>query len=326
MQTNFVFSKPKYKVDDVFRVSTLSRIFENFYTANWSTESFTNIKVLNYDVPTYKLKYINGEEIKCSFYEHKIMKTNYHNEYLVEKVLKTKGKKMYVKWLGFDNPHNSWINKTDVCAAESTLADILQDDTNLKHIYNDFVGGDMIHEKEICSKWWDEDMCPPPTIAYWVHSPDIRTGGGGGIVPDNAASRFFFPRGSPVSSQQKLTCTVAPLLYCAGRRVTALARPDSARAYLLTMSYRCFRGGLQLAAQIHCLVFQSQNRTRNDTRPCRYSNHVTAGRTGDNECDRWLRVRLKLHTFKYELSGTYLTDALKRLEAAILQSAVGQHA
>ncbi|XP_067208491.1 uncharacterized protein [Linepithema humile] len=34
--------------------------------------------------------------------------------YLVEKVLRRKDDKVFVKWLGFDNSHNSWINKDDV--------------------------------------------------------------------------------------------------------------------------------------------------------------------------------------------------------------------
>ena len=36
------------------------------------------------------------------------------NVYLIEKVLKKRGDKLFVKWLGFDNSHNSWIDKTDL--------------------------------------------------------------------------------------------------------------------------------------------------------------------------------------------------------------------
>jgi len=34
--------------------------------------------------------------------------------YLIEKVLRKKGDKFYVKWFGFDNTHNSWIHKDNV--------------------------------------------------------------------------------------------------------------------------------------------------------------------------------------------------------------------
>ncbi|XP_011635951.1 uncharacterized protein LOC105426429 [Pogonomyrmex barbatus] len=36
------------------------------------------------------------------------------NVYLVEKVLGKRGNEVYVKWLGFDNSHNSWIHKSNV--------------------------------------------------------------------------------------------------------------------------------------------------------------------------------------------------------------------
>ena len=35
-------------------------------------------------------------------------------KFIIEKVLKRKGDKLYVKWKGYDNRFNSWINKKDV--------------------------------------------------------------------------------------------------------------------------------------------------------------------------------------------------------------------
>ena len=32
-------------------------------------------------------------------------------EFVIEKVLKRKGNKLYVKWRGYENRFNSWINK-----------------------------------------------------------------------------------------------------------------------------------------------------------------------------------------------------------------------
>ena len=48
---------------------------------------------------------------ESSFYEFELQKTKNDDLYLVEKVLKTKGNKIFVKWYGFDDSHNSWINK-----------------------------------------------------------------------------------------------------------------------------------------------------------------------------------------------------------------------
>ena len=32
----------------------------------------------------------------------------------MEKAIKRKGNKLYVKWKGYDNSFNSWINKKDI--------------------------------------------------------------------------------------------------------------------------------------------------------------------------------------------------------------------
>ena len=40
-------------------------------------------------------------------------KTN-QKEFRIEKVIKRKGYKIYVKWKGYDNSFNSWINKKDL--------------------------------------------------------------------------------------------------------------------------------------------------------------------------------------------------------------------
>ena len=64
---------------------------------------------------------MNGEEITGSFYEKELQKTN-KKEFKIEKVLKTKGDKLYVKWKGYDNRFNSWINKNTLYKNESILS------------------------------------------------------------------------------------------------------------------------------------------------------------------------------------------------------------
>ena len=53
---------------------------------------------------------LNSEEITGTFYEKK---TN-QEEFKIEKVIKKKGDKIYVKWKGYDNSFNSWIDKKDL--------------------------------------------------------------------------------------------------------------------------------------------------------------------------------------------------------------------
>ena len=56
---------------------------------------------------------LNGEEIIESFYEKELERTN-QKEFRIEKILKRKGGKLYVKWKGYNNYFNSWINKKDI--------------------------------------------------------------------------------------------------------------------------------------------------------------------------------------------------------------------
>ena len=56
---------------------------------------------------------LNGEPIAGSFYEKELQKTN-QKEFRIEKVLKRKGDKLYVKWKGYDSRSSSWIDKKDL--------------------------------------------------------------------------------------------------------------------------------------------------------------------------------------------------------------------
>ena len=53
---------------------------------------------------------LKGEKIAGSFYEKELQKT-IKEKFRIEKVLKRKGNKLHVKWKGYENSFNSWINK-----------------------------------------------------------------------------------------------------------------------------------------------------------------------------------------------------------------------
>lgn len=105
-------SKPKFKVNDKVRVSRAKNLFEKGYTANWSTEIFTISRVKRTKPVTYVLKDFRGEPIAGGFYEQELSQTAHPDVYLVEKILKKRGNEVFVKWLGFDNSHNTWIDKS----------------------------------------------------------------------------------------------------------------------------------------------------------------------------------------------------------------------
>ena len=56
---------------------------------------------------------MNGEEITGSFYEKELQKPR-QEEFRIEKELIRKGDKLYVKWKGYDNRFNIWIDKKDL--------------------------------------------------------------------------------------------------------------------------------------------------------------------------------------------------------------------
>ena len=101
---------PKFKVGDHVRISKYKNIFAKGYTPNWSEEVFVIKKVKNTVPWTYVINDLNGEEIIGTFYQKELQKTN-QQEFRIEKVIKKKGDKLYVKWEGYDSSFNSWIDK-----------------------------------------------------------------------------------------------------------------------------------------------------------------------------------------------------------------------
>ena len=74
---------------------------------------FVISKIKNTVPWTYVISNLNGEEITESFYEKELQKTN-QEKFRIEQVLKRKGDKLYVKWKGYNNRFNSWIDKKDL--------------------------------------------------------------------------------------------------------------------------------------------------------------------------------------------------------------------
>lgn len=117
---NTVYSRVKiaaparFKVGNSVRVSKFKTIFEKGYTPNWGTEVFKIVKVQQTNPVTYRLEDSCGKSIDGGFYEYELLRVANPDVYLVEKVLRKRGNEVYVKWLGFDNSHNSWIHKNNV--------------------------------------------------------------------------------------------------------------------------------------------------------------------------------------------------------------------
>ena len=72
------------------------------------------LKKVKNTVPwTYVINDLNGEEIIGKFFEKELQKTN-QEEFRIEKVIKRKGNKIYMKWKGYNNSVNSSIDKASL--------------------------------------------------------------------------------------------------------------------------------------------------------------------------------------------------------------------
>lgn len=113
---------PKYKVGELVRISKAKSAFEKGYEARWSEEIFKIHKIItNRQPPIYELVDLNDEEIDGFFYEEELSVVEKEidaEEFLIEKIIKTKGKgrnkQYFVSWRGYPEKFNSWIPATDI--------------------------------------------------------------------------------------------------------------------------------------------------------------------------------------------------------------------
>jgi len=109
-------TKPKCKIGDKVRISKYKRkTFDKSYTPNWTEEVFTVDKIQYTNLVTYKIKDLNNEEIKGTFYEPELLKAE-QDVFRIEKVIKKdyKKKQALVKWRGCSDDFNSWIPLKDL--------------------------------------------------------------------------------------------------------------------------------------------------------------------------------------------------------------------
>ena len=104
---------PEFSVGDKVRISKKKKTFKKGYTTRWTEEIFTIVEVKPTSPVTYKIADLNGEEIKGSFYEPELQKTS-QQLFRIEKVIKRGKKKSLVKWKGYSDDFNSWVDNKDL--------------------------------------------------------------------------------------------------------------------------------------------------------------------------------------------------------------------
>ena len=108
--------KPKHAVGEHVLVKSLpTNRFHRGYDRSFRDEHFEIVEVkTNMPIPMYILKSLNTNDIiEGAFYAEELQEVK-GNVFKIEKVLrrrKHKGKnQIFVKWLGWDDSHNSWID------------------------------------------------------------------------------------------------------------------------------------------------------------------------------------------------------------------------
>ena len=92
---------PIFKIGDHVTISNYKHIFGKGYISNWSEEVLRGYILLVVFMVKKLLERFMNKNGK---------KTN-QTEFRVEKVIKRKGDKVYVKWKGCDNSFSDWIDK-----------------------------------------------------------------------------------------------------------------------------------------------------------------------------------------------------------------------
>jgi len=108
-----------FNVGDYVRISKFKKTFEKGYTARWSKEVFKIASVDTSQKPyLYELEDLLGEEIEGKFYSEELQKTDLKDFAIIEKIIekkKVKGKWKYlVKWDGYSDKFNAWIDEKQV--------------------------------------------------------------------------------------------------------------------------------------------------------------------------------------------------------------------
>ena len=111
--------KGKYKVGQTVRITRKRRPFQRGFHHQWSYEIFKISKVRNTNPVTYELKDFDSQVLKGSFYESEINQVDKSaNIYSVERVIRKRrrqGAVQYlVKYLGYPDSFNSWVNQEDL--------------------------------------------------------------------------------------------------------------------------------------------------------------------------------------------------------------------
>ena len=107
----------KFKLNDLVRISLKRRDIFDKPSSNikWSEELFKIHSINRSNVITYKIKDLNDNIIEGNFYERELQKTKNNSQvYIIEKIIRKNKNKYLVKWRGYSDEFNSYVDKDDI--------------------------------------------------------------------------------------------------------------------------------------------------------------------------------------------------------------------
>jgi len=103
----------KIQIGDKVRILKRKGFFEKGFTPNWTEEVFAVSKIQRTNPVTYKITDYNDKKIQRTFYEQELQKTSQEG-YRIENIVNKGKTRSLVKWKGYPESFNSWVDNKDL--------------------------------------------------------------------------------------------------------------------------------------------------------------------------------------------------------------------
>jgi hypothetical protein len=111
----------KFQLGDRLRITKENVMFARGYEQTFSTEIFRFVKVIQrIPQPVYELSDLQDRPIEGQFYNYDLVKVTIlpESEFQIDKIVRSRNqggiKQHLVKWKGYDEAFNSWVNVSDI--------------------------------------------------------------------------------------------------------------------------------------------------------------------------------------------------------------------
>ena len=108
-------AKFTFELNDTVRLSTVKGKFDREFHQKWTREYFLiSERLIKQGIAVYRVKDLHNEPVTGTFYAselQKIIVNEDEDKYIIEKIVKRKGNKCLVRWLGWGKKFDTWLHK-----------------------------------------------------------------------------------------------------------------------------------------------------------------------------------------------------------------------